>query len=227
MNKTCGIYKITNKILEKSYIGKSIHIEDRWKEHIWGKGSSLLHKDFLQYGVENFSFEILEVCNQIDLTEREKYWIAYYDTYHNGYNLNDGGDNSFYAVEKTKKIIYCYDLEGNFIAEYKSMKEAEKETGIPNSNISRAAKTNGRTKTYQWSYIKYDHLPKYQRRYTKPKPITKKVVQLTEDEQIVNIFSSIQEAVNATGISHSGISLVCNGHRKTAGKYKWRFIQEE
>ena len=79
---------------------------------MWGKGSVDLHNDFKIYGLENFQFEILEICNPEFLLEREKYWIKFYNTYENGYNLNDGGDNSKYAIEKTKKKVYCYNLQG-------------------------------------------------------------------------------------------------------------------
>ena len=57
-----GIYKITNKINQKCYIGQSIHIEKRWKEHVnlAQTGETLLYKAFRKYGIENFIFEIIE-----------------------------------------------------------------------------------------------------------------------------------------------------------------------
>lgn len=89
-----GIYKITNKINGKSYIGQSIDIERRWKEHrrSIGLNKNSLYLDFEKYGIDNFTFEILEECATEMLNEREHYWIEYYDTYNNGYNLTQGGD---------------------------------------------------------------------------------------------------------------------------------------
>ena len=75
---------------------------------------------------------------------KEKQWIKHYNTFINGYNLNDGGDNHNYAINKTKKEIFCYDLQGKFLYKYESLSQAERETGVPNSNISRAAKTGGK-----------------------------------------------------------------------------------
>ena len=89
-----GIYKITNKLNGKSYIGQSIDIERRIKQHIKNTGSDKnpLYLDFKEYGIENFSYEVLEERSTEMLNEREHYWIEQYDTYNNGYNLTQGGD---------------------------------------------------------------------------------------------------------------------------------------
>lgn len=222
---TCGIYKITNKILNKSYIGKSIHIEDRWKQHLQGKGNEDLYKDFLHYGKENFTFEIIEICQEKELTQKEKYWIAVYNTYLNGYNLNDGGDNSKYAIEKTKKVVYCYNLNGEFLTEYESLSEAERQTGISNSNISRAIKTKGRTKGYIWSYEKLPYLPKYKRKTNnKTSGSRKSVGQFSKNGELIKIYDSITLAEKETDICNSSISAVCRNKRKTAGGYIWKYL---
>ena len=51
-----GIYKIENLINHKVYIGQSIHIERRWKEHCANSTSSVISKAIKKYGKENFSF---------------------------------------------------------------------------------------------------------------------------------------------------------------------------
>lgn len=95
-----GIYKITNNINKHCYIGQSIHIEKRWEEHKnkynWQRESNkLLYLAFQKYGLENFTFEIIEECNQEQLNIKEQYWIDYYDSYKNGYNLTCGGETNF------------------------------------------------------------------------------------------------------------------------------------
>jgi len=92
---SCGIYKITNNINNKVYIGQSINIEQRWKNHKHfekERENYPLYKAFQKYGINNFSFEIIEECEPEELNEKEEYWINYYDSYDNGYNQTSGGD---------------------------------------------------------------------------------------------------------------------------------------
>lgn len=93
-----GIYKITNLINGKIYIGQSIHIERRFYEHqhkeYWDD-KKVLYKAFRKYGLNNFSFEIIEECLEEQLNIREKYWIDYYNSYENGYNMTSGGEINF------------------------------------------------------------------------------------------------------------------------------------
>lgn len=86
-----GIYKITNLINGKSYIGQSINIKRRWQEHKNMYGTNPIYKDMQKYGLENFFFETIEECSEKDLDKREIYWIKYYNTFNNGYNRTLGG----------------------------------------------------------------------------------------------------------------------------------------
>lgn len=105
-----GIYKITNLINNKSYIGQSINIEKRWYEHKYKSQceddrsfNSILHIAFRKYGIDNFKFEILEELKTVEqLDKKEQYYIRLYDTITpNGYNILEGG-------QKTRKTIkYC------------------------------------------------------------------------------------------------------------------------
>ena len=81
------IYKTTNLINGKIYIGKDV----RNLNCYLGSGK-LLKKAIEKYGKNNFVKEIIEVCdNLIELSEREKYWIKELDSIKNGYNLTEGG----------------------------------------------------------------------------------------------------------------------------------------
>ena len=88
-----GIYKITKIDTGKSYIGQSNDIERRFKEHQTKGEKSRIPVDIAikKYGINAFSYEIIEECLINELNDREQYWIEYYDTFKNGYNCSIGG----------------------------------------------------------------------------------------------------------------------------------------
>lgn len=89
------IYKITNKVNGKSYIGQTRYtIEFRWKQHQHKKDNTYFHNAIHKYGVGNFSIEILEECDIDMMNAREIFYIAKFDTFRNGYNLTIGGDGN-------------------------------------------------------------------------------------------------------------------------------------
>lgn len=89
----CGIYRITNLKTNESYIGKSTNIKNRFKQHIRtaigldGVARTKIHGAMKEYGIDNFSFEVLEKCTKENYSEREKYWINFYETNVYGYNI--------------------------------------------------------------------------------------------------------------------------------------------
>lgn len=98
-----GIYKITNIINNKKYIGQSRNIEKRIAKHKRTpfnpnsqEYNNVSYQDIRKYGLENFTFEILEECEITKLNNREIYWIDYYKSCNpeKGYNLSSGGDNN-------------------------------------------------------------------------------------------------------------------------------------
>lgn len=92
--KVIGIYKITKISNGKSYIGQSNDIERRFKEHQTKGKTSRIPVDVAieKYGVNAFTYEILEECSLDDLNEKEQYWICYFNTLNNGYNCSVGGN---------------------------------------------------------------------------------------------------------------------------------------
>ena len=90
----CGIYKITNQTNNMCYIGQSVDIAKRWKEHAkCGLGidtplKNKLYKAMQEDGLENFSWELLEKCSKEELNEKEKFYIDLYQAESYGYNSN-------------------------------------------------------------------------------------------------------------------------------------------
>lgn len=104
-----GIYKITNQINGHSYIGLSTNIHSRWLAHLsprsWERDSeNPLYRAFIKYGTDNFKFEVLEECEPEELGEREKYYIALYNTYYDGYNRTPGGQDNRYGTHPNHKL---------------------------------------------------------------------------------------------------------------------------
>lgn len=94
--KYCGIYRITDLTTEKSYIGQSVDIKERFRQHIksaltYGKATNKLYSTMQKSGVHNFTFEILEEVSRENLNERETYWIEFYKTKDFGLNTTRGG----------------------------------------------------------------------------------------------------------------------------------------
>ena len=90
------IYKITNKINGKIYIGQTIYtIEHRISGHLHSKDSTRFHNALRKYGIENFSIEVIDnAFTQEELNEKEIFWIKEYDSMNPnvGYNSTPGGD---------------------------------------------------------------------------------------------------------------------------------------
>lgn len=91
-NRISGIYKITNKINNKVYVGCSIDIIKRWKSHI-NNNVIGIGQAITKYGASNFSFEVLLECPNICFDYWEVYYITKFDSVApNGYNLTGGGN---------------------------------------------------------------------------------------------------------------------------------------
>lgn len=117
-----GIYKITNKTNNHSYIGQSVQIETRWNNHkiaAFNPNDKAyeypLYRAFRKYGIENFNFEVIEECSRDQLNEKENYWIKYYNP---EYNQTLGGDAhiipqklTFEQVKEIKEILKA-DVDG-------------------------------------------------------------------------------------------------------------------
>lgn len=101
MNNASYIYAIKNLINGKMYIGKHCGSDDDY----FGSGVAL-SKAVKKYGKSNFVKEIIELCSESELNEREVYWIAYYNTYNgSGYNLTPGGDGWTVGMKHKKESI--------------------------------------------------------------------------------------------------------------------------
>ena len=93
-----GIYKITNTINGKCYIGQSVNIERRLEFHkkllsYGNHPNNHMQNSVNKYNIDNFTFEIIEECDKSKLSDRERYWISHYNSMNEGYNMTSGGEN--------------------------------------------------------------------------------------------------------------------------------------
>ena len=136
-----GIYKITNKLNGKVYIGQSIDIDTRWRQHINTKDDTLIHKSIQKYGAENFRFEILLECPVEMLNDWERDMIALYDCISpNGYNLTEGGGGCKCSEETRLKMSEA--KKGIHFSEEHKRKIGNARKGIPCSEETKIKISN-------------------------------------------------------------------------------------
>lgn len=124
--------------------------------------------------------------------------------------------------DKNKKPVLQYDLDGNFIKEWKSSVDAGKILGIPYSNINKVCKNKTLTSYgFMWRYKNGDIENKIEK-YVKPEGSSNKpIIQLTKKGDVVKEYKSLTEAYLETGIKRTNISNCLTGITKSAGGYKW------
>jgi len=240
------IYKHTNKINGKSYIGQTCQSpEERWRDGEGYKHSPKFYHAIQKYGWNNFEHSILvdNIQTRELADEKEKELIKYYDTINNGYNIHQGGTG--FTSEEAKKYnqknwkdgtfnkIWCKKVICvNTQKIYDSLKQASEETGVHKDGISnccrhitKSAGTDKDGNRLVWEFYEEGKVYKYKKPLHKK---SKKVICLTTNE----IFDTIQEASNKYNICHSCISNCCTGKRKTAGQLKdgtrlqWKYYNE-
>lgn len=234
---SCGIYKITNNINKKIYIGQSVDIERRWKEEKNNKDNSLIEQAIQQYGVKNFSFEIIEECNIKDLNEREIYWSKYYDSMNLNIGYNDAPCGQSYSYIENQKKVCQFDREGHYLQTFNSATDACKilKLNCP-SHIRKACE--GKKKTaynYMWKYLNDwngENIPPYKTLVGSKESNAKIAKKLgkpvlcidVKTEKVIKEYPSAIEAERQLQVSYpngSHVSHVCRGKRSTAYGYKW------
>ena len=242
------IYITTNHINGKKYIGqKRYDNENRWKSYL---GSGIhLKRAIDKYGSENFSKYIIENCDTKEyLDEREKYWIEYYnavesDEFYNIASGGDGGDTKagyseeqFRQSEEFRKERIRESLPRGEACSRSKLTEVQvleiierlknndfiidiaKDYCVSNETISSIR--NHKTWTHLTKDIVFDDISFHKKERAKR---TKPVVQYDECGNYIATYKGARVAEQETGISHKLISAVCNGNKRIAHGFIWRF----
>ena len=162
---TYSIYKHTNKINGKSYIGQTkFNLEIRLKGHLKSvkAGSEYaFHRAIRKYGIENFQSEILEEnISDILVEEKEQYWIKKYNSFGEGYNMTSGGEGTKNIIvkestkEKLRKYaIKAYDPNGNIVSV--SKEEFNLNKSFKHINSGRLKTAEQKRNNAKANYIKF------------------------------------------------------------------------
>lgn len=214
------IYKITNLVNNKVYIGQtSRSIETRWSEHLrhgFNKNNSEynrhLYKSMRKYGKDSFVIELIENCENDLMNEREKFWIKFYNSSNSdfGYNLTFGGEGTI--LIDYEEVYRRYDSG-------ESAGKISKDMNISRSNLTQILK----------GYDKYDKKATWER--AQQEVSIKKGTPVSQYDLDGNFIATYQSAKAAERsvekTTHANIRKSCVNKRCLSGGFQWRFADDD
>lgn len=245
------IYCFHNIKNNKRYIGQTVNLHSRYKDHFNSKLNDEFHQE-LRKNPDNFEFIILEEVKETELDNREIYWIDYYNSFLDGYNNNKGG-NSHRGFKKSeemrKKLSQSAKKRFNNLTDSEkeifsnSIKEAMKNP-IIRKKLSDYAKEHSKgekngmfgkhhsektrmilskSKTGEKHPWFGKHLPEDMRK--KISDSHKKPVVCLKDNEIIKIYQSIADAAE-DGFTRSNISQCCTHKIKSHKGFQWMYYDD-
>ena len=205
------IYKITNDVNGKVYIGKTLHsVEKRWKEHIKDSKRERtekrpLYRAMNKYGIEHFHVETVEECSVEVSEEREAFWIKEYNSFgKDGYNATTGGDGKPYVHRELILLLWLGNMKPKAIHSL---------TGYAGTTIRTVLKSYGITDKEIQRRGRVNQSP---------------VAMYSLNGEHIKDFKSISDAMTFLGkgtFSGGHIPSACSGKRGSAYGYKWKYIK--
>lgn len=244
------IYKITNQKNGMVYIGSSIEVERRWRQH---KEASINEKDhhynyplmiaFREFGIANFTFEVIDTLPDYQaMIKAEHDWIVKENcVVPNGYNQTHQTDSPMFDPvvakkmsdtkrEKYGKRVCEIDSTKNILNIWDSLAEAGEDTGLDRfkiSNVCNGTRLTTGNRIFRFLDDKNKIIePEVKVNQVQSNRITKsskKVVKMSDNNEELQIYDSIALAAADNNCDASGISKVCNGRRNKCGGFKWKY----
>lgn len=219
---------IKNNINGKVYIGQSVDIKKRWREHrsaAYNLNSKdynmVIYRAIRKYGLNNFSFSILETCEIEELNEKEKYWIQNYDSKNKGYNVSLGGNDYTHLGN----IVELYDYQGNYVCEYANAMEVAKALNVFYGTVYQVIYgIRLSVKGYQLKLKNDDS--KQIKIYQNRQGGKIKVCSLNDKNEKIEEFESIADAARKLNLDSSCITKCCKGKLVHHGGFKWKYLNE-
>jgi group I intron endonuclease len=193
-----GIYIIKNLVNGKYYIGSSININKRFREHKSSLRNNKHHSIKLQrswnkYGCDIFIFEVIQYCERENLISNEQYWIDHYDSYNNRYNSTKEAVASKQNNQKRKGIPLTEQHK-------QAIRDSKKNISLETREKIRIANTG--KKHSQETKIKFSKI----RKGVIPNNV-KPILQFDLNNKLIKEWPSIKYAAKETNSNASTISL--------------------
>lgn len=249
----CGVYLVTNKINGKIYIGQSVDIERRWNQHRYGKGNIILANAIKKYGIDNFSFEILEQIECINLTKEqitdrltiiEQEWFDKTKPFlrDTGYNIQTTSKPNLtpsrdkYFGEKISRIkidnnhcgkkVKQYDLKGQLIKEWKSAADVERSLGFNAENISSSCLRKSKTSNgFVWRFDNdFVTVNDLSNLNNRTKPIRRSIIQKDLLGNLIKVWPSFKQLVSQSDFDNRSVKACCEFKRQNYKNFIWEYL---
>lgn len=201
----------------KRYIGLTTqNLNRRWNNGKKYKCQKVVYNAILKYGWDNISHQVFECDTEAEMKYLEKYLIAYYNTTDRryGYNITEGGEG---VLGVGRKPIDQYNRQGTLIRTWESTEAIERELNYSASTITACAKRR-RPTAYNCYWVYSGETPDFRTRGTQ-----RKVRQFDLKGNLIAEFKNAAEAGKSIGKGRSLIVSCCNGKRKMAYKFIWKY----
>lgn len=230
------IYKITNKVNHKIYIGLTqLTVEERWDSHIKTAHApsskdynALFKKAIRKYGVDGFTVETIDEADSLEeLKEKEIYWIAYYHSYAFdadgwGYNSTRGGDSVSELCKRA--IVQCDVLSGKMLARYDSIKDGERAIKTRIDKVGEKEHTSG-----GYCFLYEDNVKELNEGEIinlVHSLYSYLVYQLDLDGNFIALHRNTTEAANAVSSSQGNLISCCLGNRRMCKGFQWAYQRD-
>lgn len=226
------IYKHTNKENGKCYIGQTKNIKWRWYPNNY-KTCTKFYRAILKYGWDNFTHEVVKICDETNVDYWESYYIKEFDSIKNGYNLDSGGCKNKVQSEETirKKVEH---LKGRKIIGHSAWNKGIKLNDEYRKKLSLAHKgqnLGSKMSEEQKEKIRQSNLGKKRTQETKKNlSISHLGKESYHKVKIINldtgeIFESLTQAGKRYNLNIKNISANIRKKTKSCGGYHWAFYE--
>ena len=225
------IYKITNLVNNKLYIGQTTrNIDIRFKEHVRDarrsdRSTSPLHKAIIKYGEKNFSIQIIEQVDNSLLNDRQIYWISYYKATngHIGYNAASGGNVNYAA----RDWVYQHpeEVKANLQRIRPLTIQSVKQMWADpqrRANLVQKRKEQAAARWQNDPQKEHNHMLQMNKKSVEKCSIPVLMCD-PKTHEVIKEFPSVSQGARYVQTYSTNISAVCKGKAKTSKGYYWKY----